>query len=160
MMLFAGFRKRQTDGRRVKFLFFGLAKVFFCGNSCLVMPVDYIPVLLHVAVAVGFATVALLANLVLGRAGRKTPTKDIAYECGMLPATSGMPRFSVKFYLVAMLFILFDIEIVFMYPWAVVFREFLASNGPIIFWSMLGFVSILMVAYVYAIKKGALDWSR
>jgi NADH-quinone oxidoreductase subunit A len=78
----------------------------------------------------------------------------------MVPSAGPQPRFSVKFYLVAMLFILFDIEIVFMYPWAVVFRDFVAIHGPIILWSMLGFVSILMVAYLYAIKKGALDWSR
>ena len=68
------------------------------------------------------------------------------------------PRFSVKFYLVAMLFILFDIEIVFMYPWAVVYRDFLAQQGAIIFWSMAGFVAVLTIGYVYAIKKGALDW--
>lgn len=124
------------------------------------MSVDYIPVLLHIVVAVGFATVALLANLILGRAGKRTAVKDISYECGMLPATGKNPRFSVKFYLVAMLFILFDIEIVFMYPWAVIFRDFVATQGTIIFWSMLGFVSILMVAYIYAIKKGALHWNR
>jgi NADH-quinone oxidoreductase subunit A len=122
--------------------------------------IDYLPILIHVAVAMGFATVALLANLVLGRAGTRTAIKDSAYECGMLPITKTQPRFSVKFYLVAMLFILFDIEIIFMYPWAVVFRDFVATEGTIILWSMLGFVSILMVAYLYAIKKGALDWSR
>jgi len=122
--------------------------------------IDYLPVLIHVAVAMGFATVALIANVVLGRSGKRTATKDSPYECGMLPITKTQPRFSVKFYLVAMLFILFDIEIIFMYPWAVVFRDFVATEGIIILWSMLGFVSILMVAYVYAIKKGALDWSR
>jgi NADH-quinone oxidoreductase subunit A len=121
---------------------------------------DYVPVLLHVIVAVGFASVALLANLILGRAGRNNPTKDTAYECGIAVTPGPQPRFSIKFYLVAMLFILFDIEIVFMYPWAVVFREFLAQFGPVILWSMLSFVIILMVGYIYAIKKGALDWSR
>lgn len=118
---------------------------------------DYVPVLLHIIVAVGFATVTLVANIVLGRAGRRTAIKDTAYECGMLPE-GGQPRFSVKFYLVAMLFILFDIEIVFMYPWAVVFTSFVAQHGTIIFWSMLSFVSVLMIAYLYAIKKGALEW--
>ncbi|MEO8206788.1 MAG: NADH-quinone oxidoreductase subunit A [Chthoniobacterales bacterium] len=119
---------------------------------------SYVPVLLHILVAVGFATVTLLANLVLGRSGRRSKIKDTAYECGMLPEAGVQPRFSVKFYLVAMLFILFDIEIVFMYPWAVVFTDFIAHHGHIIFWSMLGFVSVLMVAYLYAIKKGALEW--
>ncbi len=121
---------------------------------------DYVPVLIHVIVAVGFATVALLANVVLGRAGRRSRIKDTAYECGMLPEAGPQPRFSVKFYLVAMLFILFDIEIVFMYPWAVVFRESVALHGTIILWSMLSFVTILLFGYIYAVKKGALDWSR
>jgi len=83
------------------------------------------------------------------------------YECGMLPMGELQPRFSVKFYLVAMLFILFDIEIVFMYPWAVAYRDYIArySSLPIL-GSMVGFVTILMVGFVYAIKKGALDWKR
>jgi NADH-quinone oxidoreductase subunit A len=121
---------------------------------------DYTPVLLHVIVAVGFATMAMIANIVLGRTGKRNATKDMVYECGMVPETSGQPRFSVKFYLVAMLFILFDIEIVFMYPWAVVYQDYLAEFGTTILWSMLSFVVILLFGYVYAIKKGALDWSR
>ena len=121
---------------------------------------DYLPVLLHILVAIGFATVAMLANIILGRAGKRNPDKDMVYECGMVPETAGQPRFSVKFYLVAMLFILFDIEIVFMYPWAVVYKEYLAEFGTTILWSMLSFVMILLFGYVYAIKKGALDWSR
>ena len=71
----------------------------------------------------------------------------------------GQPRFSVRFYLVAMLFILFDLEIVFMYPWAVVYKEAIAQSS-LILWSMLSFISILMVGYVYALKKGALDWKK
>ena len=77
----------------------------------------------------------------------------------MVPQGETQPRFSVKFYLVAMLFILFDLEIVFMYPWAIVYRVMIAkSTVPL--WSMLGFITILMVGYVYALKKGALDWKR
>jgi NADH-quinone oxidoreductase subunit A len=76
----------------------------------------------------------------------------------MLPVGSGTPRFAVKFYLVAMLFILFDIEVVFLYPWAVVYREMLASNAALIFGSMLSFMGILFVGYLYALKKGAFDW--
>ncbi len=121
---------------------------------------NYLPVLLHVIVAVGFATVTLLANLVLGRAGTRSANKDRAYECGVIPEAGPQPRFSVKFYLVAMLFILFDIEIVFMYPWAVVFRDFVAAHGPGILWSMFSFIMILLFGYLYAIRKGALDWSR
>jgi NADH-quinone oxidoreductase subunit A len=119
---------------------------------------DYIPVLLHVIVAVGFASVTLVANLLLGRAGKRTPAKDTAYECGVVPEPGPQPRFSVKFYLVAMLFILFDIEIVFMYPWAVVFEAFVREFGTVILWSMCSFIIILLFGYLYAIKKGALDW--
>ena len=121
---------------------------------------QYIPILLHVLVAVGFAIVTLSLNLLLGRAGKRSATKDISYECGMIPEPGPQPRFSVKFYLVAMLFILFDIEVVFMYPWAVAYKDFLAEHGTLILWSMLSFIIILLFGYVYAIKKGALDWSR
>jgi len=121
---------------------------------------DYLPILIQIVVAVGFAASALLFSVILGKAGRRNPTKDISYECGMLPQGGGQPRFSVKFYLVAMLFILFDLEVVFMYPWAVVFREFVAIKGSMIFWSMLSFVCVLTVGYIYAIKKGVLDWKR
>ena len=75
----------------------------------------------------------------------------------MIPIGEGSPRFSVKFYLVAMLFVIFDIEVVFMYPWAVQFRD-LIQQGNMAFYSMCGFVGILTVAYIYALKKGALNW--
>jgi NADH-quinone oxidoreductase subunit A len=122
---------------------------------------DYLPILIQVIVAVGFAAVALVLSVILGRVGKRNAVKDSPYECGMLPLGEAQPRFSVKFYLVAMLFILFDIEIVFMYPWAVVYRDYVAQYNPwIIFGSMLGFVTILMIGFVYALKKGALDWKR
>jgi NADH-quinone oxidoreductase subunit A len=119
---------------------------------------QYLPLTIHIAVAIGLAVSIFAASLLLGRAGKRTPAKDMAYECGMPVREAAAPRFSVKFYLVAMLFILFDIEIVFMYPWAVVYRDFLAQQGGIIFWSMAGFVSVLTIGYIYAIKKSALDW--
>ncbi len=122
---------------------------------------DYLPVLLQVLVALGFAGAALLFSVIVGRVGKRNPVKDSAYECGMLPLGEAQPRFSVKFYLVAMLFILFDIEIVFMYPWAVVYRDYIARyNALPILGSMVGFITILMVGFVYAVKKGALDWKR
>jgi len=121
---------------------------------------DYLPILLQVIVAVVFAASALILSVILGKSVRSNPTKDTAYECGMLPEGPAQPRFSVKFYLVAMLFILFDIEIVFMYPWAVIYRDFVTAHGPGIFWNMLSFVSVLTVGYVYAIMKGALEWKR
>src|ERR1700726_5138217 len=102
---------------------------------------DYLPVLLQLIVAVGFAVSALVVSVLLGKTGRRTRVKETAYECGMVPQGQAQPRFSVKFYLVAMLFILFDLEIVFMYPWAVVYKEEIARSG-LIFWSMLSFITI------------------
>jgi NADH-quinone oxidoreductase subunit A len=121
---------------------------------------EYIPVLLQIIVAIGFAASALIVSVILGKAAKTNRTKDTAYECGMVADTGPQPRFSVKFYLVAMLFILFDIEVVFLFPWAVIYRDFIAQHGPGIFWSMLSFVGVLTVGYVYAIKKGVLDWKR
>src|ERR1700749_1119955 len=118
---------------------------------------DYLPILLQIGLAIFFAGSALGVSVLVGKTGRRTKAKDTAYECGMIPQGEAQPRFSVKFYLVAMLFILFDLEIVFMYPWAVVYRE-MAARDATIFWSMLGFVSILMIGYVYALRKGVLDW--
>jgi NADH-quinone oxidoreductase subunit A len=100
---------------------------------------DYLPILLQVIVSAGFVTCALLFSVILGRVGRRNPTKDTPYECGMLPEGNSQARFSVKFYLVAMLFILFDIEIVFMYPWAVVYREVVAGTGPVVTWTLQAF---------------------
>src|SRR6266478_352668 len=113
---------------------------------------EYLPVLLQIVVALLFAVSALLVSVLVGKSGKRTPAKDMAYECGMIPQGEYLPRFSVKFYLVAMLFILFDLEIVFIYPWAVVYKEAIAQSSSI-FWSMLSFISILMVGYVYALKK-------
>jgi len=120
---------------------------------------EYLPVLLQIIVAVGFAVSALVVSVLLGKTGRRTPAKDTAYECGMVPQGAGQSRFSVKFYLVAMLFILFDLEIVFMYPWAVVYKEMIKQSS-LVFWSMFSFISILMVGYIYALKKGALNFTK
>lgn len=121
------------------------------------MPEHYLPVLFQVIIALGFAAVVLVLSVVFGRAGKRNTTKDSPYECGMLPQGEGAPRFSVKFYLVAMLFVLFDIEVVLMYPWALQFRD-LIGHGPGVLASMAGFAGTLGVAYVYALKKGALNW--
>jgi NADH-quinone oxidoreductase subunit A len=122
------------------------------------MPDQYLPVLFQVIIALGFAIVVLGASVIFGRSGRTNATKDSAYECGMLPVGEGAPRFSVKFYMVAMLFVLFDIEVVFMYPWAVQFRDLISGGNPTALASMTGFAGVLVVAYVYALKKGALNW--
>ena len=122
---------------------------------------DYVPVFLQIMAGVLFAVGTLAVSLLMGKRGRRSAAKDIAYECGKNPIGSTHSRFSVKFYLVAMLFILFDIEVVFMYPWAVVYRALL--HGPYaigIFFSMFTFIGILFVGYLYALKKKAFDWTH
>lgn len=121
---------------------------------------QYVPVVILACVALAFAFGTLVISVVLGKTGRLSKTKDSAYECGMNPVGEGSARLSVKFYLVAMLFILFDIEVIFMVPWAVVYRTLLASpaTANLIFVSMLSFMAILLVGYIYALKKRAFDW--
>jgi NADH-quinone oxidoreductase subunit A len=121
---------------------------------------QYIPVGILAIVALLFAGGTLVASVVFGKLGRRTKIKDSAYECGMLPIGEGSTRLSVKFYLVAMLFILFDIEVVFLYPWAVVYKTMLKQNAGLIFGSMVSFLAILFVGYIYALKKGAFDWKE
>ncbi len=121
---------------------------------------QYVPVIILLGVALMFAFGTLAASAILGKHAKVTKIKNSAYECGMNPIGEGSARLSVKFYLVAMLFILFDIEVVFMFPWAVVYRSMLANPATtnLIFLSMLSFMSILVVGYIYALKKRAFDW--
>ena len=114
---------------------------------------EYIPVLLFLLVAIGFAGGTIgLSSIIVPR--RRNSIKNSAYECGVEPVGDARERFSVKFYLVAVLFILFDIEAVFLYPWAVAFRQ-LGLYGLI---EMALFIVILFVGYVYLLKKRALEW--
>src|SRR5690349_10866553 len=106
---------------------------------------EYLPVLMLGGLAVVFSFGTLILSVVLGKKGKRTPIKDTAYECGMLPVGPGNTRLSVKFYSVAMLFILFDIEVLFLYPWAVIYREMLKQNAALIFGAMISFMAILFV---------------
>lgn len=119
---------------------------------------QYIPVLMLGVLAVSFAFGMLGFSVLVGKKGKRLPIKDSAYECGMMPVGEGSSRLSLKFYLVAMLFILFDIEVVFLYPWAVIYKDMLRENASLIFGSMLSFMLILFVGYIYAVKKRAFDW--
>ena len=121
---------------------------------------QYLPVLMLGLLAVLFSAGMLIGSVILGKKGKRLPIKDTPYECGMLPVGSGNTRLSVKFYLVAMLFILFDIEVVFLYPWAVIYRQMLKQNGGLILGSMLSFMLVLFVGYLYALKKRAFDWKN
>jgi NADH-quinone oxidoreductase subunit A len=121
---------------------------------------QYLPVLMLGVLAMVFSFGMLVMSVMLGQRGRRPPVKDTPYECGMIPVGEANTRLSVKFYLVAMLFILFDIEVVFLYPWAVIYRTMLRESGGAILGAMVSFLGILFVGYLYAVKKGAFDWRR
>src|SRR5438552_7414919 len=114
----------------------------------------YFPVLLQALIAMAVAGGLLLVSHLLGKKVRNR-VKDLPYECGITPTGSARERFSVKFYLVGMLFIVFDIEAVFLYPWVVVYRDFKMAA----FVEMLIFIALALGGYFYVWKKGALDWS-
>jgi len=117
--------------------------------------VRYIPLLLQMLVAGGLACGIVLLSTVVGQ-HKTNRVKMSPYECGMQPVGDVKQRFSVKFYLVAMLFILFDVEAVFLYPWAILLRE-LKMFG---FWEMVVYIAIVLVGLFYIWKKGVLDWSK
>lgn len=114
----------------------------------------FFPVLVQAIVAAVIAASLTILSSILGKRS-KSPQKDTPYECGMAPIGDAMSRFSVKFYLVAMIFILLDIEVVFLYPWAVVYKQL----KWFAFVEMLLFILLVLVGYFYIWKKGALDWA-
>ena len=118
------------------------------------MPEAYVPILLFVLVAVGFAIFTLIFSSLL-HSKKYNKVKLEPYECGIEPSTDARDRYSIRYYLVAMLFVIFDVETVFLFPWAVIIEE-LALFGLI---EMFVFLFILVVGYVYAWRKGALEWS-
>ena len=116
---------------------------------------NWFPVLVFLILVTGFGVVSLFGSWLLGMK-KPRPEKLVPYECGMHPIGTARDRFSVKFYLVAMLFLLFDIEAVFLFPWAVVYRE-LKLFG---FFEMLLFIAAILDGYIYVWKKSALEWER
>ena len=120
---------------------------------------DYYPILVQIFLAVGIGAAILVASHLFGQRGTPSPIKDSPYECGMLARGSSHARFAVKFYITAMLFILFDIEIVFLLPWTLVFREFLAQGLPILL-PVFFFLAALVLGLVYELKKGAIQWGK
>jgi len=115
---------------------------------------SYVPLLIHVLLAMVVAGALVFLSWAVGHR-KPSRAKQQAYECGVLPTGDAREPFSVKFYLVAMLFILFDVEAIFLYPWAVVYRE-LRLFG---FVEMMLYIAILLTGYIYLWKKGALDWT-
>ncbi len=118
---------------------------------------SYAPVLILGAVAFGFGAFTLVMSHLLGRP-RPSPAKNSTYECGMPPVGTARERFPIKFYLVCMIFILLDVDAAFLYPWALNFRELVASAGLLPLFEMGAFMSLLGGGFVYAWKVGALDW--
>ena len=122
---------------------------------------NYVPLVLQVLFALGIACGMVGASFLIGK-HKNSRTKAGPYECGMVPQGEVQPRFSVKFYLVAMLFILFDVEAVFMLPWAVIFRRLPAITGSRMFgfWEMFIYLGFVGVGLFYVWKKGILDWAN
>jgi NADH-quinone oxidoreductase subunit A len=116
----------------------------------------YIPVLLLLVAGLGIGLVVLLLTTLLG-SGIPNRRKNMPFECGVPGDGLTHPRFSVRFYLVAILFLLFDVEAVFFFPWAVVYKKYLTINSFIL-WEMGLFAVVLLVGYVYVLRKGALEW--
>jgi len=120
----------------------------------------YLPFLIHILMAGGIALAIVLLSWLIGQR-KPTRAKLSPYECGMTPVGDSRERFSVKFYLVAMLFILFDVEAVFIYPWAVILRELKAiGQGLFGLLEMLVYIGIFLVGFFYVWKKGVLDWGE
>jgi NADH-quinone oxidoreductase subunit A len=118
---------------------------------------SYIPIMLILIISIGFAVVNVNMSWILGPT-RPNREKLSTYESGMEPVGTARDKFSVKYYMVSVLFILFDIEIVFLYPWAVSFVNFEPVKMVYSFISVIIFVVILLIGYFYVIKKGALKW--
>jgi len=120
---------------------------------------EYFPIFLQLILAVAIAAGIIIASEIFGQRQKRSKLSDAPYECGNLPITGPHPRFSVKFYVTAMLFLLLDIEVVFLVPWALVYREFVLANVSIIV-PALFFLFLLFFGLVYEIKKGALEWEK
>jgi NADH-quinone oxidoreductase subunit A len=121
---------------------------------------QYLPLLMQIVFALGLATIMVVASNYIGR-HRNTAVKLGAYECGIVPVGDARARFSVRFYMVAMLFILFDVEAVFMMPWAVIYRQLPVITGSRLFgfWEMVVYLGFIAVGLYYIVRKGILNWS-
>ena len=115
--------------------------------------IQYIPIALMFVIALGFVVTTMVVTHLLGPK-RNTQIKLDSFECGIEPKGNARVPFNIKYFLVAILFVLFDVEVIFLYPWAVNFRE-LGVDG---FWKMMMFMGLLLIGFFYVIKKGALEW--
>ncbi len=120
---------------------------------------DYLPIFIQLCLGTGIAVAVIVASHLFGQRSKKNAIQDTAYECGLPSEGAVHTRFSVKFYITAMLFILFDIEVVFLIPWAFVYRDFLANNISILAPGLF-FIGVLVLGLFYEVKKGALQWEK
>ncbi len=121
------------------------------------MLTDYIPIFLVLTVAVIVAVAIVFSSEIFGPK-RPTKTKEMPYESGKNPIGTARERISIKYYIVAMIFIIFDIEVIFVYPWGVEFKKLLAEKGMFAFWPMFIFLVVLELGFLYIYRKGGLKW--
>jgi NADH-quinone oxidoreductase subunit A len=137
------------------FCFWGVAICLIADytKAMTAIALSYLPILIFLGIAVALAIVMVVIPFII--APKRPDTEKLsAYECGFEPFNDARSRFDIRFYLVAILFIIFDLEIAFLFPWAVVLKEI----GMLGFWSMIGFLGLLTVGFIYEWKKGALEW--
>ena len=121
---------------------------------------EYLSAFIQLVAGFGFAGLIIVLSVIFGRRARLQPAQDVPYECGNVPEGEGAPAFfSIKYYIVAILFLVFDLEVIFLYPWALGFKAVVMNNGEA-FAAMTAFIGVLMVAYLYAVGKGAIVWHR
>ena len=118
---------------------------------------EYLPILIFLGIAIGLSATMVIASLIAGRS-KPDSEKLSAYECGFDAFDDARRQFDVRFYLVAILFIIFDLEVAFLFPWAVALMKLPPDVAKFAFWSMMSFLGILTVGFVYEWKKGALEW--
>ncbi len=120
---------------------------------------DFLPVLIQIVLAIGIGVGILAASHLFGQRATRSKIKDSPYECGLASEVGGTSRYSVKFYVTAMLFILFDIDVVFLIPWVLTHRELSFAGVPVL-GPMLFFTFVLVVGLIYELKSGALEWEK
>ncbi|MGN0875039.1 MAG: NADH-quinone oxidoreductase subunit A [Akkermansia sp.] len=121
---------------------------------------EYFSALIQLLAGFGFAGMIIVLSIIFGRRAKLRKPTEVPYECGNVPEGDGAPAFfSIKFYMVAILFLVFDLEVVFLYPWALGFKDFVLDNAAA-FGAMAAFIGVLVVAYLYAVGKGVITWHR
>jgi NADH-quinone oxidoreductase subunit A len=124
------------------------------------MPAAYVVILIFALIVLSFPVLALLVFKLIRPESRGGPAKFQPYECGVPPESNARGRYSARYYVVAMLFVIFDVETIFLFPWAILYRSWVAAHlGAFALVSMLVFLGILLIGYIWLYKKGALDWA-